>query len=459
MTESKYPPQEENKRKIRVAIIGAGLSGLAVANGLLKDAAGRFDVQIYERDTVAFDSERGGYQLRLSHSGLDALKTVSGPDVWSSIREVWSEDHDTAPTVVDPATFETLLHLAAHRWYPKSRAVSRLGLRRAFLQPMLIQNRVHFNHTFERFELLPGEQGGVRLHFDGQDSQDADILIAADGSGSRVNRQAGINNKIKLQNQFLVQSRGTVSQAIRDKLPDSLAKRGPVILMGGKHASGYVSIYKNTDGLDAGQEASSTLFWALMISRPHGEALVAKAGNDPQKIVPHLVDYIRSDLGYGEPLAFMVQSATDSIRTGLLTSSFRPEKDWRDGIDKNSRIILLGDAIHPMPPTRGMGANQALTDASNLVNLFYKTAFDQCLPADKELAALVQTFEEEMFERTFSMVKSSEALIALDAKTVTGRMILASVGMMMTVVGWFYSFLKVIGLKSEQKLDWLTQDN
>ncbi|KAF9772735.1 hypothetical protein IL306_009542, partial [Fusarium sp. DS 682] len=189
MATSKFLSHEENNRKIRVAIIGADLAGLAVANGLLKDPAGRFDVQIFERDTIAFSSERGGYQLRISANGLNALKSVSSPDVWSAIREVWSEDQETAPTLVDPATFKALLRLDEHKWYPLSRALPRLGLRRAFLEPMLAQGRVHFSYTFKRFELMSDEGRGVRLYFDDQDPQDADILIAADGSNSQVNRQ------------------------------------------------------------------------------------------------------------------------------------------------------------------------------------------------------------------------------------------------------------------------------
>ncbi|TVY63355.1 Zeaxanthin epoxidase [Fusarium oxysporum f. sp. cubense] len=450
MATSKFLSHEENNRKIRVAIIGAGLAGLAVANGLLKDPAGRFDVQIFERDTVAFSSERGGYQLRISANGLNAIKRVSSPDVWSAIREVWSEDRETAPTLVDPVTFKALLRLDEHKWYPLSRALPRLGLRRAFLEPMLAQGRVHFSYTFKRFELTSDEGRGVRLYFDGQDPQDADILIAADGSNSQVNRQVGINNKVKLQSQFLVQSRGHISQSVRDELPESLVRDGPVLFFGGKHAFGYVSIYKNTEDLSTGQEASYQLFWSIIISRAHGEELLAKAGSDPQKMVPHLIEYVRNDLGYDEPLAHIMQSATEFIRTGPLTSSMKPDKDWRNGIDKNSRVILLGDAVHPMPPSRGMGANQALTDAGNLVDLFHQMTFKQGAPSDGELAALVRTFDEEMLTRAFNVVKSSEALTSLDSSKVSGRIFIAFVGMVMTAVGWVCSCLEIAGLKAER---------
>ncbi|KAG5821890.1 hypothetical protein H9Q74_007965 [Fusarium xylarioides] len=115
MATSKFLSDEENKGKIRVAIIGAGLAGLAVANGLLKDPDEKFDGQIFERDTIAFSSERGGYQLRVSLSGLNALKTMSSAEVWPKVREVWSEDKETAPTLVDPVTFKALLRLDEHR--------------------------------------------------------------------------------------------------------------------------------------------------------------------------------------------------------------------------------------------------------------------------------------------------------------------------------------------------------
>lgn len=59
--------------KIIVGIVGAGISGLAVANGLLNDPGLRYDVQVYERDTIAFDSECGGYQIHIASNGLIAL--------------------------------------------------------------------------------------------------------------------------------------------------------------------------------------------------------------------------------------------------------------------------------------------------------------------------------------------------------------------------------------------------
>ncbi|KAI8226645.1 Monooxygenase 3 [Colletotrichum sp. SAR 10_99] len=458
MASSKFLPHDGTRRKIRVAVIGAGISGLAVANGLLKDPAGRFDVQVFERDTIAFNSERGGYQLRISANGLNALKTVSDLELWSLIREVWAGDQAKAPTIVDPKTFAARLRLGDLKLYPKSQAIPRTGLRGALLHPLLVQERVHFSHTFARFELMPGKQCGVRLHFDGQASQEADILIASDGSNSQVNRQVGLDNKVKLEAMTLIQSRGTISRAVRDELPDSLLQAGSVMFMGGKNVAGFSSVYDAKKDLDTGDTESYTLFWSVGIPRARGDELIAKAGSNPQKIVPLLIDYFRNELGYDKPLELVMQSATDFVRTGLVSSSIKPKTDWRNGIDKNSRVILLGDAVHPMTPGRGMGANQALTDAGNLVQLFHQATFEQDVPSDGELAALVRTFDAEMYPRAFKMVKASETVTSLDLTTVSGKMIISIVGMALTAMGWFVSALETIGLKTEEKVDYVSHE-
>ncbi|KAG7046633.1 hypothetical protein JMJ77_0014858 [Colletotrichum scovillei] len=342
--------------------------------------------------------------------------------------------------------------------YPKSQAIPRKGLRGALLQPLLVQRRVHFDHTFARFELMPGERCGVQLHFDGQASQEADILIASDGSNSQVNRQVGLNNKIKLDSMTLIQSRGIISRPVRDELPESLVESGSVMFLGGKDVAGFASVYDPQKDPSTSGAESYTLFWSVGIPRARGDELIAKAGSNPQKIIPHLIDYFRNDLGYGKPLELIMRSATEAVRTGLLTSSVKPKTDWRNGIDKNSRVVLLGDAVHPMTPGRGMGANQALTDAANLVELFQQATFEQDVPSDEELAVLARRFDAEMYTRAFKMVKASEAVTSLDLTTLSGKMMISFVGMAMTAMGWFVSALETIGLKAEVKVDYVSHE-
>jgi 2-polyprenyl-6-methoxyphenol hydroxylase-like FAD-dependent oxidoreductase len=429
-------------RQIKVAIIGAGLSGLAVANGLLKDPANRFDVQVYERDTIAFDSERGGYQVRISSNGLGALRSIADQELWSSLQEVWEGDDAKAPALVDPSTFNIKLRLADLKLYPKSHPVSRQLLRHALLRPLLVAQRVHLSHKFENFTLEP--DAGVRLNFtDRKESASADILIAADGSGSAVNRQVGLNNKIKLKEWVLIQSRGPIDRATRDQLPRSLLESGSLLTLGGKDMSGYASVYAH--GKD-GRDDEYTLFWSAVVPAARGERLLAEAENDPKRVVPLFAEYLERELGYGKDLPFIVRNATELPRTGLVSSSVMPKGDWRGGDMKNARVVLLGDAVHPMTPGRGMGANQALTDAGNLVELLTAARFEGDVLTDNELDDLVREFDAEMYPRAFKMVKASEDMMGMDLTRTSGRLLMTGVWAVMTVLGWGVSVLEVVGL-------------
>ena len=441
----------EKHQLIKVAIVGAGISGLAVANGLLKDPAGRFDVQVYERDTIAFSSERGGYQLRISSNGLDALRTVADNELWDSLREVWAGDSARAPAIVDPQ-FNLHLRLADVKLYPASRPVPRHGLRRVLLQPLLAQGRVHFGHNITRFEYALGKQSGVHLHFKENESQYADILIAADGSNSQINRQVGLNNKVKLENWTLIQSRAEIEQSVRDRLPKSLIDAGSVMFLGGHNLSGFASIYDPKPDLGTSGTQTYTLFWSMVVPSERGKQMLQQAGDDVQKVLPPLIKYLR-EMSCGDSLPFIMESATENLRTGLLTSSVKPHTNWRKNEEINARVILIGDAVHPMTPGRGMGANQALTDAGNLVRQFHAAAFEDGIPSDRELATLVRDFDEEMYGRAFKMVKASENVTDLDLTKTSGRVIIKVIGAVLTVLGWGASALELVGLRTAENVD------
>ena len=72
-----------------MAIIGAGLSGLCLANALLRDPEQRFKVDVYERDDLAYSSDRGGYQIRLGRDGIEGLKVCLSKEDYDDLRHVW----------------------------------------------------------------------------------------------------------------------------------------------------------------------------------------------------------------------------------------------------------------------------------------------------------------------------------------------------------------------------------
>lgn len=458
MSRTKAASAAGSETKINVAIIGAGISGLAVANGLLNDPAQRFDVQLYEQDTIAYDLERGGYQLRIALTGLNALKSVSNEQTWSELQKMWGGDDATAPAMVNPDDFGICLDLARVKVYPKSRPIPRTGLRHALLQRPLAEGRTHFSHVFERYELAAHDAGGVTLHFEGRKPAHADLVIAADGSRSRVNEQVGLRNKVKLKGWALVQARGPITAQQCSTLPQSLRDSGSVVYLGGPALAGFASVYNHREVLGPevqeteDQQPDHTLFWSVMIPASKGQPML-DGDNDPDRILPLLIDYVRNDLKMGDALPHIYDMARDNLRTGLATSSFKPTSDWRGSKPENSRIILIGDAIHPMTPGRGMGANQALCDAGNLVKVLLDSELKDSAPRDEELSRIVRGFDREMYSRAFVMVEKSQQMTDLDLSSAWTRAMVTVAEGVLTVIGWVVSGLELVGLKSPKVFD------
>lgn len=451
---------DEPARKVRVAIIGAGMSGLALANGLLKDPS-KFDVTIYERDSVAFDMERGGYQLRMAAGGVEALKTVSDLDTWEKLQRAWGGDSGKAPSMVNPKTMQLVFRLADVKVYPKSIAIARSDLKTVLLDKPQREGIVHFASPFDRYELVasetnPGEHE-VIVHF--QDAQKnppvrADVVVAADGSNSRINIQAGINNKKKLGSWTLIQSKGAISAEVYKKLPASLKSEGANMFLAGSHYSGFAAVYKQPKLAGTSNSDEYSLFWAACVPKVDGDKMLKQAGEDKLYLVDLLAKYVTDMLHYDPSgLPFIFKNATEKVRTGAITSSIKPSTDWRAATAANSRIILMGDAIHPMTPGRGMGANQALMDAGSLVTALQATAFSPEGPTDAELFALTKAFDEEMYSRAFRMVQASEDMNGLNL-TSTGGMVKIGIGkVVLGMIGFVVSALELLGVYQWERLN------
>jgi salicylate hydroxylase len=93
----------------------------------------------------------------------------------------------------------------------------------------------------------------------------------------------------------------------------------------------------------------------------------------------------------------------DSIETALITPLYfrDPLPTW-----STERIVLLGDAAHPMPPSAGMGASMALEDAVTLAACLERNGAGDLGPALKEYQARRQ-------QRTARMLVASRINLAL----------------------------------------------
>ena len=382
-----------------VLIIGGGIGGLTLAQGLKR--AG-ISASVYERDRTLTDRLQG-YRVHISPTGALALHECLPPHLF----EVFDRTCGAPNTAVRFFTENMRLLLAFDGDFVLStdpvarhRSASRITLRQVLLAEL---DNVHFGKTFQRYE----EHGGrITAYFEDGTSAEGDVLVAADGGGSRVRRQflpdaqrvdtgvVGIAGKI-----FLDTARDKIARPLLDGISLVAARGGLGLFVAIQEMTGGVigSFGGNEPALAGSgnlyENTRSYLMWALSARRQKfgltdveqaDNAALAAAATDSMAGWSHA---FRDLVGLADPTTISCLP----IRTSV------PVAPWRAG-----RITLLGDAIHSMTPYRGIGANVAIKDAARL-----KRALVAAYRGERDLVEAIGDYEAGMLDYGFRAVRNS----------------------------------------------------
>jgi 2-polyprenyl-6-methoxyphenol hydroxylase-like FAD-dependent oxidoreductase len=343
----------------RIIIIGAGIGGLTLANGL--HAAG-LDVEVHERSQ---ESREGlaGYGIHINADGACSLHECLPPEAWERFdaagvpaRDIvrFHDEHLQRLAVVDHDA-ATAASPVLHR-----RAVGRLALRDALVAGLQTAEEpiVHWGHTFDYYERL--DDGRIRASFTDGTAATGDLLIGADGSNSRVRRQYLPDlNRVNL---------GVLNIAGRHPLTDDQCAAGlPAEVLDTSvncvvpAGQGWIffAAWPNPPAGHSGPDgahASGIVVWAYAAARrSYPDDIEQLTGDALQALVLDRID------GWSPALRTLVEETRGDTITPIALRSMGPLPHWGP-----SNVTLLGDAIHNMTPMAGIGANTALRDAALL---------------------------------------------------------------------------------------------
>jgi 2-polyprenyl-6-methoxyphenol hydroxylase-like FAD-dependent oxidoreductase len=388
---------------MHVLIIGAGIGGLCLAQGLRRRGV---SVAVYERDRTP-DARLQGYRLSIEPPGSAALHDCLPPGLWQ-ILVATSGDQGERMGVFD----ERLRQLMEEDAKPDradpasgSHAISRVTFRQVLLAGL--DDVVHFDKEFTRYERSAG--GTVTAHFADGTSATGDLLVGADGARSRVRRQLlpdarridtpaiGVGGKLPLTSETA------------QWLPDRITATKNMVLPPRDFL--FTAVFRRREqpadvaarlrdrlaaaGLDADQlvrDAADNdyIMWAFVAHRrsyPGGtDGLRGKA----------LREVVEQRMARWHPaLRRLVAESDPGTIEQFDFAAAAPVKPWPD-----SHVTLLGDAIHYMPPVGGMGGNTALQDAQRLC-----AALEAAHRGTSPLATALRDYQAEMLDRGFKTVR------------------------------------------------------
>jgi prepilin-type processing-associated H-X9-DG protein len=388
---------------VKVAVVGAGVGGLCLAQGLLR--AG-LEVTVYEKDSGL---TAGGQGYRLHIDAWPALRACLPPDLYD-LCVATSGRPGTALTIAT----KSLRPLRRIESAPGDPAALSMPVNRQTFREVLaarLDGVLEFGRACTGFERHPG---GVTVQFADGSSADADVLVGADGVGSPVRR--------RYLPHALVEDTGTVCICGRTPLT---AQTRP--LLPGPLRDGFTAVVGGDVGMAAGlldfreppPRAADRIAPGVRLSPAVPYLMWAVTGAARQLGVQHdgvQQDGVQHDRGELRPadlhaaakcairrwhpdlvrlveLAAVHETSLVTVRTAV------PVAAWQA-----SRVTLLGDAIHAMSPARGSGANTALRDAALLAAELAAAA-----RGEKTLVQAVGTYERQMIDYGFAAVQTARA--------------------------------------------------
>jgi salicylate hydroxylase len=361
---------------LKIAVIGAGLGGLAVACALRQRG---FEVDVYER-APALGEVGAGVQI-----GPNSFKVLRALGLAEAVRASAFEPTNRVSLRWDEGSIRSRVPMkGVHeaRFGAPYLTAHRADLH-AILQRSVPDNRVHLGK--QCVGASSSSDGAVATFQDGTEVE-ADVVIAADGIRSVLRQQMFGADAARFTEMMCWRC-----MVPMEFMPERVGPDGGVALERGEHfawlgPNGHVICYPIGDGsmlnIFAGRVTDTWVEESWSVPSSREELIHAYAGWDPV-------------------LLEMFGRVEHCFKWGIFDRDPRP--GWvRD------RIVLLGDAAHPTMPTLAQGANMAIEDGYVLAR--------HLGDRPREITAALHAYAQERMPRTTRITLQSREQFANNRK-------------------------------------------
>lgn len=369
----------------KIAIIGAGPGGLALAAILLKN---NNSPTVFESDASPNERSQGGSLDIHATSGQIALREAG---LWNDFAKHARAEADVMK-MVDQKSGEVLFdsngvdavvvpeeHKFEHR--PE---IDRAALRSILLMPSMTAGCIEWNMRLS--EVLPADDNKHDLHFkNGTIEKGFDLVVGAEGAWSKVR---------KLITDVKPYYSGISALELWANDVDTNNK--------------WMSEYVGKGSLFSFDEGR-----AIQIQRQgdHSIKLYASLRKPESFIEDCSIDWNNPDTAREQYVNTYFSDICDDLKRVLLESKDQsiPRKLYMLPVGANwtnkPGLTLLGDAAHLMTPFAGVGVNAALLDSLMLARAIISHVQDS---EKSSLDQAIKRYEEDMFPRAKAFMQKTE---------------------------------------------------
>ncbi|KAB8229862.1 FAD-dependent oxidoreductase [Aspergillus alliaceus] len=315
-----------------VAIIGAGLSGLALALALHRRS---IPCTIYEARFAPLDI---GGAIMLSPNSLRILDSLGA---YQRIRPEAYEFDNLYFRSPDDELIDTYEFGHERYGYHGLRVYRHVLIR--VLSALAAEANIPVQYNRKFLEVISETESDVTWRFDDGTTASATCLVGADGIHSRVRKYLYPDLEPKFTNTVGVTAAVPASQLMA---PDGYEM--PVTIMNKTHCA-FVIAPQLSDGSE------------VLIGRQKRAPQLDRQGWDRLlRDKQWCVDFLRDGAGDFPVIVQRAVWQTTPDKINLWPFYVVPKLDrW---ISHYCRVIILGDAAHAIPPSAGQGINQAFED-------------------------------------------------------------------------------------------------
>lgn len=376
--------------KPRILIIGAGLGGLALAQGFIKSG---FNVTVFERDESPTNRPQG-YRISIRTLGMNAFSALLTPEKLSRLSIAKVKDVGDGFTCANEK-MEPFFSV------PQGQDAAVQFLRSELRNLLQEGVAIEWNKRLVMFE-DNGNQ--VTAYFEDGACATGDLLVGCDGGGSIVREllppvygnSLGSIPKVVDSNRAIFG--GQIDRTPQWDMLLPLNKTGLVRFLG-PHSHYMVVCFSER------ADRSPTVFWAFSEEIKDRHALWYQFDQELEcrrRILDHCKQLMANEPWHENLKKLVFDTPAEAIMAPWLVRTTQFPDSNQFPMVPSGRVTLLGDAAHAMPTERGLGGNNVLEDARLLSTL----VTDSQEPIDWR--GLIERYEREMFTRAKIAVRESE---------------------------------------------------